>query len=293
MGSIRRFERIFLATDGSDESQAAVDATIAIAKGPIVLVKVAHVWSLEVRHRHGVWDVETRGDAQKLVDATVARLLAAGVMAEPQIIRSDIDHVAAAIAIEAKAFGADLVVIGSRGLSDWRSLTQHGVSHQLLSAIDCPVLIARTRWRGPSDKVSKILMAIAGGADVAPAARAAIAVASPEASVTVVHVAQALFGAHGFAYLEPAGEIDETISNATDLLEGAGVAVRGMVAQDGPVAAVVAGIARDLDADLIVIGSSRMGDIGSMLLGSVSHDLLHMADRPVLVAERVPERVQA
>ena len=40
-------------------------------------------------------------------------------------------------------------------------------------------------------------------------------------------------------------------------------------------------------ADLIVVGSSRMGDIGSLFLGSVSHDLLHMTDRPVLVAERV------
>ena len=45
--------------------------------------------------------------------------------------------------------------------------------------------------------------------------------------------------------------------------------------------------AADWNADLIVVGSSRMGDIGSLFLGSVSHDLLHVTDRPVLIAERV------
>jgi len=49
----------------------------------------------------------------------------------------------------------------------------------------------------------------------------------------------------------------------------------------------VAEIARDADADLIVIGSSRMGDIGSLFLGSVSFDLLQMTDRPALVTEGV------
>ena len=56
---------------------------------------------------------------------------------------------------------------------------------------------------------------------------------------------------------------------------------------EGPVAKAVAETAKDWNADLIVIGSSRMRDIASLFLGSVSHDLLHMTDRPVLVAERV------
>ena len=80
MGPAKRFERIYLATDGSEQSQAAVDATIAIAKSPTAKVKVGHVWNLEVHHRHGHWDVEVRAEAQALVDATVMRLLAAGVI---------------------------------------------------------------------------------------------------------------------------------------------------------------------------------------------------------------------
>jgi len=287
MSTTKRFERILLATDGSEASQAAVDATIAIAKSPIAKVMVAHVWNLEVHHRHGHWDVEVRSDAAKLVDAAVERVLRAGVIAEREIIRADRNHVAAAIAIAAKNFGADLVVIGSRGLSDWQSLTQHSVSHQLLCAVDCPLLIVRGLPAGATARASKILLAIAGGDDLAPGVRAAVAVAEQGASVMVVHVAQAIFGLEGFAYVESDEEIRDTMARACGFVIDAGINVQGMIAHEGPVAKAVAEIAQDWNADLIVIGSSRMRDLASRFLGSVSHDLLHLTDRPVLIAERV------
>lgn len=288
MDTTKRFERILLATDGSEASLSAVEATIAIAKSATVKVRVAHVWNLELHHRHGYWDVEVRSEATKLVDETVERLLRAGVIAEREIVRADSHHVAAAIALSAREFRSDLVVVGSRGLSDWQSLTQHSISHQLLSALDCPVLIVRGLPQGAPFRASKVLLAIAGGDDLAPAVRATLAVAGPDARVMVMHVAQVMFGAQGFVYVEPAEEIHETMSRACKVLTDTGVAVQGMVAHQGPVAKAVAEAATDWNADLIVIGSSRMGDIGSLFLGSVSHDLLHTTDRPVLVAERVP-----
>ena len=287
MSTPKRFERILLATDGSEAAQAAVDATIAIAKSPTAKVRVAHVWNLELHHRHGFWDVEMRSDAEKLVDVTVERLLKAGVIAEREIDRADSKHVAAAIALSARQFAADLVVLGSRGLSDWQSMTRHSVSHELLCAVDCPVLIVRGRPAGSHRQVSRIVLAIAGGDDLAPAARAAVAVAGPDASVMVVHVTQAIVGVQGFAYVESEDEIRETMSQASELLSDASVNVQGVVAHEGPVARAVAEIAADWNADLIVVGSSRMGDIRSIFLGSVSHDLLHVTDRPVLIAERM------
>jgi len=288
MDGTKRFERILLATDGSEASKAAVDATIAIAKSPTAKVRVAHVWNLEVHHRHSHLDIEMRTEAEKLVDATVERLFQAGVIAEREICRADSKHVAAALACAAKAFEADLVVLGSRGLSDWQSLTQYTVTHQLLCGLDCPVLIVRGGANGAPIKVSRVLLAIAGGDDLTPGVRAALAVANHDAAVMVIHVAQALVGLHGFAYVESGDEIHETMTQACRLLGDAGVEVQGVVAHEGPVAKAVAAIAIEWNADMIVIGSSRMGDIGSLFLGSVSHDLLHVADRPVLIAGRVP-----
>jgi nucleotide-binding universal stress UspA family protein len=286
MSTTKRFERILLATDGSEAAQAAIDATIAVAKSPTVKVRVAHVWNLEVHHRHGQWDVEVRSEAAKLVDETVERLLRAGVIADREILRADSKHVAASIACAARAFDADLVVIGSRGLSDWQSLTHHSVSHEVLCGLDCPVLIVRSGRGTAPFKTSRVVLAIAGGDDLGPGVRAALAVADTGATMMVVHVAMVMNALNGFAYVESGDEIHETMARACKLLGDGGVTVQGVVAHQGPVAAAVAEIATKWNADLIVVGSSRMGDISSLFLGSVSHDLLHMTDRPVLVAER-------
>jgi nucleotide-binding universal stress UspA family protein len=288
MGVSRRFERILLATDGSDAARAAVDATIALAKSPTVKVRVVQVWNLEIRHRHGSADLEVRGEAGKLVDATVERLFRAGVIAEREICRADSTHVAAAIACAAKVFEADVVVIGSRGLLDWQALTVKSGTSQILCGLDCPVLIVRGVPSGPSIRSWKVLLAVAAGDDLEPGVRAATSIGRSDESVVVVHVAQTIAGLHRFAYLESGAEIRETMAQASKLLGEAGVKVQGVVAHTGPVTKAVSEIAMEADADLIVIGSSRVGDIGSLFLSSVAFDLLQSTERPPLVAGGVP-----
>lgn len=50
----------------------------------------------------------------------------------------------------------------------------------------------------------------------------------------------------------------------------------------GPPAQAIADVARVRDADEIVVGARGLGRVRA-LLGSVSHELLHVADRPVVV----------
>jgi nucleotide-binding universal stress UspA family protein len=56
---------------------------------------------------------------------------------------------------------------------------------------------------------------------------------------------------------------------------------------DGHPAEALDRVARVRDADQIVIGSRGFGRLRSAL-GSVSHELLHRADRPVVVIPRAP-----
>jgi nucleotide-binding universal stress UspA family protein len=87
-------------------------------------------------------------------------------------------------------------------------------------------------------------------------------------------------------------DVDATIKraaleSATEGVQRAGAA--GLVAQprvarrDVDIAAAILSAAADVSADAIVLGSRGRGEVKSMMLGSVSHAVLHHADRPVLV----------
>lgn len=281
------FRQIVLATDGSEQSEAALDVAASFAKASGAPVRVVHVWNLEVHHRHGVWDVEMRSEAEKLITEAVLSLRTKGVEADGEITRADQDHVAAAVGEVARQCNADLVVVGSRGLSDWQSITQHSVSHKLLTSVDCPVLVVREKPSGGAHSGQRVLVAIAGGDDVEPAVRTAIAAAiAPGSKVLVLHVVQALIGSMGFAYVEQDAEVQATIDKATAMFERAGIPVEARVSEPGPVAPIVADMAQKWHADVVVIGSSRLSDVGSLVFGSVTHGLLRVSDRPVLVAER-------
>jgi nucleotide-binding universal stress UspA family protein len=288
MSTTNGFKRILLATDGSDESGTALRSTIALARASSAKVRVAHVWNLELHKGQGHEHIEVRSHANRLVERSVRRLQAAGVLADSEIIRADVEHIAVAIAGAAKTFEADLIVVGSRGLSDWQSIFKHSVSHQVLCAVDCPVLVVRDVPPATERESQRVVLAIAGGDDIAPAARAAIgAAAAPGSVVLVVHVAETIIQPQGFVFVETDEEAGATILTATRMVKDAGIAVERAVAHGSPVAEAVAQIAERWGADVIVTGSSRMSDIGSLVLGSVSHQLLHSTGRSVLIAERI------
>jgi nucleotide-binding universal stress UspA family protein len=98
------------------------------------------------------------------------------------------------------------------------------------------------------------------------------------AQVTVAHVVET-----GSA--SEIVEMGRAVAAAAKLLRGHGITVHSHVEAigDGGVAGTLAGLARALAVDIIVMGSRGLGGVRALAAGSISHALLAGLDQPILV----------
>jgi nucleotide-binding universal stress UspA family protein len=136
------FERILLAVDGSDHSQRAVAVASEIAKSSGGEVLVFHVLERDVG-RAGITGEETSGEAADLVNKIVHDLHQNDVKARGDAKGAPAGRAAPDILEEAKTFDAGIIVIGTRGRSDFAGLLLGSVAHKVLQHAECPVLVVR------------------------------------------------------------------------------------------------------------------------------------------------------
>lgn len=282
------FDKILLAIDSTAPSWAAVGAIAQLAATTGAEVLVLHVWNLGVRVNAGTWNVETLTEARELVDEVVADLVAAGVKASGELVNAAESKVGSAIEDAAESYGADLVAVGSRGLSDLAAIFEGSVSHRLIADLDCPVLVAGAgSYR--SRPLQRILLAVSNQAEAAALADLAIAVAKPTgASILVLHVLIHPMVANEYAfYLEPEEEAQAVVDRTIERIRTAGLEAAGKV-KGGilPVVDEIVETAQGWDADLLITGSRRHRDLAALLVGATEHELIRQARRPVLIAAR-------
>ena len=113
--------------------------------------------------------------------------------------------------------------------------------------------------------------------------------------VMVVHVHEIAVGRFGrIQVCCPDGEGERLVSDTVAQLKEAGVSADSDIREVryGHAASMVLAAADGYDARMIVLGSSNRTDLPHVPFGSVSHRLLHLARRPVLIVPRqhTPER---
>ena len=145
--------------------------------------------------------------------------------------------------------------------------------------------------------MKQILVATDGSANGRHALDEAVELAAAAgANLTVVYVRHAQLPVLGEPVYQRSLSADlrqanEAVAIATGVAHTAGVEAEGEVLEGDPAKQILE-LARLRDVDLIVVGS-RGRVPRRPLLGSVSRDVLHDADRPVLVATRRAARRRA
>lgn len=144
------FERIVLSVDGSPDSNKAVKvaAEIAVAKGSeVVVVHGRDVAVVSPPAPAGPVpppqaEPESEGEAQRLVNGAVEELEAAGAKARGVVLPWR-GRLAQQIIDTAHDEGADLIVLGSRGMSRIQSLMIGSVANKVIHLSPVPVMLAR------------------------------------------------------------------------------------------------------------------------------------------------------
>jgi nucleotide-binding universal stress UspA family protein len=174
----------------------------------------------------------------------------------------------------------DLVVMGSRGLTDLPALLVGSVSHRVLSRACCPVLVVAGETR--PEPLKRLLLAYDDSHHSRRAARLAADLAKATgAEIEVLSISRPLL-----AIAVGAASDDSAARQVAELVAN----LRGMVVASGSVkvtssgkGAVIAQAAEESGSDLIVMGTRGLSRIAGAVLGSVSHEVIHLSHRQVLL----------
>jgi nucleotide-binding universal stress UspA family protein len=136
------FERILVAVDGSPKSEKTIGIALDMARRYQSAVTVVHVREYE-RYEGDDVDLGPPIPADQLVEEVLNRFEEAGIEANGEIRRVSSGDTPEQIVEVARQSQADLIVMGSRGMTEWKSLLLGGVANKVVHHATCPVLLVR------------------------------------------------------------------------------------------------------------------------------------------------------
>ena len=282
--------KTLLAVDGSDNSYEAVRALKYFARAE--QLTLLHVLNLSksvqpMMATRGDMEEFTareqsiRKDGERLLEQVQSLLpMHAGPSTKHLRIGSPAD-VIVSMAGEQKT---DLIVMGARGLSPLKEWLLGSVSHRILTLAPCATLIVQ----GPVKAMKQILLPLQGPYDAEAAIRFLQLKPFHEAvEVTLLTVLPSTDqpSPAGSAAAAAAAEMLEKqtddIKGVAERLQAIGYQAHG-VAVAGTPAAMILQEATTRRSDLILMGTRGRQGIARLVLGSVSHEVLHKMPCPVL-----------
>lgn len=294
--------RILCAVDGSEYSQWGVQALEALASHEPQSVTLVHAIDTSflrsakgknpVAERRALAAMEKAGGLLLREAERSARVALGQAATGPRTkFQRILAHgpLASTIVRQARRVKADLILMGSRGLSDIRGFLLGSTSRQVAAITPCPILVIKR----PTPQFGRVTLAVDHSKHSRAAARFLRSqILSESASVTIVSSAESPVSDLAARYLSESQQAELTkpaMERATTLVN----ALREEFIKDGiPVTTkvrmnhVIDTIVKEVEAhhdDLLVIGSRELTKSERLYLGSVSESLLRHAPCSVLI----------
>jgi nucleotide-binding universal stress UspA family protein len=289
---------ILLATDGSAHSQAAIDLLKCISFPPGIKVTLLNIVERTSRFARCIQDEELEREFFDTLRREAEQLLAgeAGSLSDSQwqvqcVIREG--HVADEICDAAMETGADLVIVGAGGQSGLTRFLLGSVSQKVMKYAPCSVLVVRpnsAEQEHATDKAEnsvdlRILLAF----DDSPTSQAAVKTLaslplSDRAEVSVLTVITAITF-YRMDIVEQMSEFwqeekraaEAALDATAERLKPAIPNVSTQLVESGNVSGAILDKAKEMDADLIIMGHKGTSAIDRFMLGSVSNRVVHHA----------------
>ena len=134
--------RIVVGVDGSPPSERALDWAVAEVRRTGAALHLVSAWTFPMALGYAFTTTvhEVQQSAQDVIDRAVAHV---GEVAGDVTVTGETSEQAPAPALMAAAKGADLLVVGSRGLGGFRGLLIGSVSQYCTRHATCSVVVVR------------------------------------------------------------------------------------------------------------------------------------------------------
>jgi nucleotide-binding universal stress UspA family protein len=290
------FKKLLVAVDGSEPSSAALDFALHRAKSYDAEVTIAYAFdrsaiAAQAWGPYGAIDSyplvrAIREEADAVMASASDRAAREGVRATTLVLEGSPARV---ILERAQASSADAIVVGTHGRSGVSRLAFGSVAEAILRVSDVPVFVVREAAILASN-LATILVACDGSEASAEAGRCALELARTEGAEivyctvvdpNVLRWSRAEYGYDPDHFVTAvAREAIQLLEHTLDEAESSGVKTRSLL-RYGDASNELLESARDVAADMIVLGTHGRRGLGRVFLGSVAESVLRRSAVPV------------
>ncbi|WP_254824141.1 universal stress protein [Haloglomus halophilum] len=276
------YDRILVATDGSETADTAVEGAVRLADRFGADLHAIHVTPPDDGGPPP--DSPDEVDPDALLEEVTAHAAESDVLVSTAVLPNEAGT-ARAIADYAEAQDVDLLVMGTQGRTGLDRFVLGSVTERTLRVAPAPVLTVRTST--PVEDLDDVLVATDGSEGAAAAVTHAVDLAAAaDATLHVIHVVDVTVawptGAGGplLDRMEESGQ--EAVERAVERAGRADIpSVEATLLSGSPYRAIV-DYAADTGVDLTVVGTHGRSGFDRFLLGSVAERVVRTAGTPVL-----------